>query len=652
MSIQIKKKFLGSQSIDGSKILFLNDEAFKALKADGTTEVSLFKVGSDDKLKFLQVPQLESDPTDDKDMARKGYVDTEVSAEESRAMAAEASLDAAITALSSSGGAAVSAVQSELDATQSGAGLSSAGAYTAPVGSNYLGSAVSLKDADSKLDAAIKAEVDARIADVDAEQTRAEAAEVALDGRLDSIEGIVTSTSLTLTGAGPAVITASDLEFAVSGTIDFGGKALNSVGDGVAADDAATKGQLDAEVSARIADVNAEESRAMAAESALDGRLDIVEGADTVEGSVAKAEKDAKDYADAQVSAEASARIAADSGLSGEISTERGRIDAILLAADANKDSFAEIVALINSVDTTNDSAFAAYVLSNDAALAQEISDRITDVNTEESRALAAESALDSRLDALEADPVTKAYVDAADFALDGRLDIIEGADTVEGSVAKAEKDAKDYADAQVSAEQGRALAAESALDSRLDVLEGDATTEGSVAKAEQDAKAYTDSAIAQEVIDRNSAISTAVSNLVDGAPALLDTLNELAAAINDDENFAVTIAGQISGLDSRADALEAASVEFKPVEKFVLTSTDISNGYITLSYKAIQHSLRVSVDRLAVHQGAGNDYTVSLVGGVTRITFVNSLVTAGQEKLSVGDEVYVEGAKLAIVTV
>lgn len=31
--------------------------------------------------------------------------------------------------------------------------------------------------------------------------------------------------------------------------------------------------------------------------------------------------------------------------------------------------------------------------------------------------------------------------------ALDGRLDIIEGADTVEGSIAKAEKDAKDYAD-------------------------------------------------------------------------------------------------------------------------------------------------------------------------------------------------------------
>jgi hypothetical protein len=36
--------------------------------------------------------------------------------------------------------------------------------------------------------------------------------------------------------------------------------------------------------------------------------------------------------------------------------------------------------------------------------------------------------------------------------------------------------------------------------------------------------------------------VRTAVSNLVDGAPALLDTLNELAAAIGDDQNFATTI--------------------------------------------------------------------------------------------------------------
>jgi hypothetical protein len=41
-------------------------------------------------------------------------------------------------------------------------------------------------------------------------------------------------------------------------------------------------------------------------------------------------------------------------------------------------------------------------------------------------------------------------------------------------------------------------------------------------------------SAISTEVSNRNTAISTAVSNLVDGAPALLDTLNELAEALGD----------------------------------------------------------------------------------------------------------------------
>jgi hypothetical protein len=47
------------------------------------------------------------------------------------------------------------------------------------------------------------------------------------------------------------------------------------------------------------------------------------------------------------------------------VQTEKERIDAILLASDADKDSFAEIVALINSVDTENDQVFSGYVTSN-----------------------------------------------------------------------------------------------------------------------------------------------------------------------------------------------------------------------------------------------------------------------------------------------
>ena len=44
-----------------------------------------------------------------------------------------------------------------------------------------------------------------------------------------------------------------------------------------------------------------------------------------------------------------------------------------------------------------------------------------------------------------------------------------------------------------------------------------------------------------------NTKISTASSNLVDSAPDTLNTLSELAAALNDDANFAITVTSQIS---------------------------------------------------------------------------------------------------------
>lgn len=48
-----------------------------------------------------------------------------------------------------------------------------------------------------------------------------------------------------------------------------------------------------------------------------------------------------------------------------DIATEKARVDAILSSSVADTDSFAEIVSLINSVDTDNDTAFAGYVTSS-----------------------------------------------------------------------------------------------------------------------------------------------------------------------------------------------------------------------------------------------------------------------------------------------
>lgn len=139
----------------------------------------------------------------------------------------------------------------------------------------------------------------------------------------------------------------------------------------------------------------------------------------------------------------------------------------------------------------------------------------------------------------------------------------------------------------------------------------------------------------------------------------LTDTVNsvngETGAVVltSGDIGMDISVQGQtnvqdaLEELDSLIQSLEAASVAFVQ-EKFILNSTDISNGYVTLANLAISASINAFVDRLAIHQT--DDYTVSTVSGVTRITFAGSLITAGQEKLASGDVIRVKYAKVAIL--
>ena len=154
--------------------------------------------------------------------------------------------------------------------------------------------------------------------------------------------------------------------------IDASSKKITNLADGSASADAVNKGQLDA-------------------------------------NSVAD-----KAYADAAVLVEKNRAEGAESGLQSQITTEKGRVDAILSASEADKDSFAEIVALINSVDLTNDNALAAVVLDLQAA----------------------DTALDGRLDTAEGEIDTlqsglaQELLDraSADSALDGRITALETA--------------------------------------------------------------------------------------------------------------------------------------------------------------------------------------------------------------------------------
>lgn len=593
MALQIQGKFISSEAIDGEKLLLSSGQAVRLMSATGEVRlIELDEVEGRVKVNGQSVA-LSSELTDEinRAVAAEGVLTADLAAEVSARQAADSAL--------------ATAVQSVIEAETA--------ARVA---------------ADSALSSSLAAEVNDRIAGDSA--------------TLASAQSYADQKVADLVASAPAVLdTLKELSDALGGDQNFA---------------ATISGQIGAANTA----IQAEETRALAAESALQGEVDAVESA---------------------LAQELIDRAAA-------VTAVQGEVDALEIALSA-----------------------------------------------EQTRAEGVESDLQDQIDALSGGSGSGSL---SLSSLDERLDVLEGDATVEGSVAKAESEAKAYADAAVLVEKNRAEAeelvlssaisaeasarssADTALSGRLDIIEG--LGEGSVAKAEADAKAYAD---------------TKIADLVNSAPAVLDTLQELAAAINNDASFAATIAGQIGTvsaavqaeetralaaegvlqgainaeasarataisaeqtraetaeaelaadiaqeivdraaaitalatstqaliqaesdariadvnaeetrateaeglLDGRLDVLEAR--EFYKM-KFILTAQNISNGYVELGHEALPKSIVAAVGRLMIHEGVGEDFEVSVVAGVTRMTFVGNLVHPGQERLDAGDVLFV----------
>lgn len=70
--------------------------------------------------------------------------------------------------------------------------------------------------------------------------------------------------------------------------------------------------------------------------------------------------------------------------------------------------------------------------------------------------------------------------------------------------------------------------------------------------------------------------------------------------------------------------------------QSITLNGTDITNQYVDLSFLAKTDSVELSVS--GVMQAETDDYTLSTVGGVTRLTFAGGLATGGASELIAGD--------------
>ena len=79
--------------------------------------------------------------------------------------------------------------------------------------------------------------------------------------------------------------------------------------------------------------------------------------------------------------------------------------------------------------------------------------------------------------------------------------------------------------------------------------------------------------------IATTSYVDGAINDLVDGAPGLLDTLNELAAAINDDANFFTTVANGLNGKQNTLTAGSNISIVSDTISVTGLDTDDVSEG-------------------------------------------------------------------------
>jgi hypothetical protein len=144
-------------------------------------------------------------------------------------------------------------------------------------------------------------------------------------------------------------------------------------------------------------------------------------------------------------------------------------------------------------------------------------------------------------------------------------------------------------------------------------------------------ASAITDftSAAKSAVVD--DAITDAVTDKAPSQNAVFDALAGKQASLGTG-----TTSQYLRG-DLSWQAIPAAITPKK--QTFVLIAGDLSAGYLDCSNLAVADSMLLVTGGIPHQEGASEDYVLSTVGGVTRITFNAGLLA----KLSVGDRVYVQ---------
>lgn len=223
----------------------------------------------------------------------------------------------------------------------------------------------------------------------------------------------------------------------------------------------------------------------------------------------------------------------------------------------------------------------------------------VTSVNPDQLEVVAGElsvkdNVFDAAGSAASAETAANSYTDG---------EITTALTTAQGYADTAESNAEAYADSLAPNYDpaGSASAAQTAAQSYADGLASNYDAAGSASAAQTAAQSYTDTALEDytptasldATVDgygylksadlsgyaTESYVGTAIDNLVDGAPGLLDTLNEIAAAIADDENYATTMTTALAGKQNNLTAGSNIDITSDTISVTGLDTDDVAEG-------------------------------------------------------------------------
>lgn len=562
-------------------------------------------------------------------------LDTALKAEETARIAADTTLQSNIDAEEAARIAADSTLQSNIDSEEAAriAGdastLSSANSYTDTSIANLVDSAPATLDTLNELAAALADDpnfattITNQVSGVQTNLDTEEAARIAADSTLQSN---IDSEAATRASADTTLQSNIDSEASTRAAADT---TLQSNIDA----EAATRSSADSTLQSNIDTVAAN----LASEiSATDAEITALQAADVTLQSNIDAEETARQSADttlqSNIDSEASTRAAADttlqsnidtvaSDLASEISTTDAEITALQSADSAEAAARAAADATLQSnIDTeeaariSGDAATLAAAkaysdsLDHDTAqLEADVAQLQTDLATETSNRTSADTTLQSNIDTVAANLATEIAT------TDSEISALQAADTAEAS-ARATADTTLQSNIDTVAAD---LASEiSTTNSEISALQAQDTTLQSNIDTEEAARIAGD---ASTLSSAQSYTDTAVANLVDSAPATLDTLNELAAALGDDPNFATTVTTSIGTKLNTADF--DSTFDTRLATKTTGDLTEGSNLYYTDARVASYLSSGASVDiNSSLSTG---DITIDAGGDEAKLTFV-----------------------------